>query len=124
LQPSGVFGQCDNCSDCSACNADQVKPEVLPWRTRLKTRIGDRLFHRGEFGVQDCCDECMTPKHSVQPAPLPVAPLTPPEKPIATPPDKPIVPEKSPPTVKTADLEVPDADLSTPELKRPDVVLE
>lgn len=142
LQPSGVFGQCENCSDCTVCPADQTKPEVLPWRARLKTRIGDRLFHRGECGATECCDEaaCVKSGHPMQPAPLPAAPPTPPDKPIANlpdsptanppdksianPPDKPIVPEKSPPTVKTTDLEVPASDLSTPELNRPDIVLE
>ncbi len=117
LPANGVAGQCDNCSDCAACPADQATPEVLPWRTRLKTQIGDRLFHRGEFSVQQCSNEeaAEAARQPMQPAPLPAAPSNPPEKPR--------VPEASPPA-KTTDLEIPKTDLSKPESHRPDLVLE
>ena len=117
LPANGVAGQCDYCSDCAVCAADQAKPEVLPWRARLKTRIGDRLFHRGEFGVQQCSDEGATEAahHPMQSAPLPAAP--------SNPPDKPGDPEKLPPA-KATDLEIPKPDFSKPESNRPDVVME
>jgi len=110
--------QCENCCDCTPCPVEQAKPEVLPWRTRLKTRIGDRLFHRGDGSIQPCCGEekSDTANHPVVPAPFPAAP--------PNLPDKPSVPEKSPPSAETTDLQMPKADLSQPESKRPDLVME
>ncbi|MFZ1933897.1 MAG: hypothetical protein WCB27_09295 [Thermoguttaceae bacterium] len=115
---SSMAAQCDNVSDHAECPAEPTKPEVLPWRTRLKTRLGDRLFRRGECGVQECSDEAgAKPVRPVQSAPLPAAPPSPPEKPS--------VAEKLPlPTDQTTDLQVPKANLSEPESKRPDLVME
>ena len=113
-----TVGQCENCCDCATCPAEPARPDVLPWRTRLKTRIGDRLFHRGECDVQQCSNQNKnaTPKRPIQPAPFPAAPPKQPEKPS--------VPEKSPPAGKTTDLETPKAGLSEPESTRPDLVME
>ena len=103
---------------CRVPRRARQQPEVLPWRTRLKTQIGDRLFHRGECGVQQCSDEeAAEAAHSrSQPAPLPAA------HPIRQ--ISPVSREASPPPAKTTDLEMPKTDLSKPESKRPDLVME
>jgi hypothetical protein len=120
---SCAAGQCETCGDCSACSPDPAKPEILPWRTCLKTRIGDRLFRRGGCGeceIKDCPDgdngKPVTPKRPIQSAPLPAASPIPPEKPN--------LPEELPPPVKTTDLEIPKTDFQQPDCNRPDVVME
>jgi hypothetical protein len=51
----GNEGPCEVCSDGLVRPAAQTlvdKPEILPWRTRLKARIGPRLIRDEEFGRQ------------------------------------------------------------------------
>ncbi len=116
--PASSMAQGENVSDRAECPAEPTKPEVLPWRTRLKTRIGDRLFHRGECGVQECSDDGhAAPNHPVPIAPLPAAPSNPPEK-------SDVAEKPTPPGDQVGDLQVPKTDLSQPESKRPDLVLE
>jgi len=118
VSAKGVNGQCENCSASPACPTEQTKPELLPWRTRLKTRLGARLFHHGESGSQQYPDESVivSADDSSRLSPLLVAPPNPPENPSVT--------KKSTPSGKTTELQVPKTALSKPEFTRPDLVME
>ena len=54
---AGESPPCKNCSriaDVSSADQAAVKPELLPWRSRLKGyRLAARLFHRGESDGQE-----------------------------------------------------------------------
>jgi len=116
----GIEGQCENCSERSARPAEQAQaePELLPWRTRLKTRLGDRLFHRGELSGQQCPDKevIASANDSSRLAPPPMPPPVLPEKPSVT--------RKLAPSGTTTDVQLPKTALSKPESKRPDLVME
>jgi hypothetical protein len=54
---AGDPSSCENCSgNATVSSADQtsVKPELLPWRSRLKGyRLAGRIFHHGESDGQE-----------------------------------------------------------------------
>jgi hypothetical protein len=118
VSAKGVDGRCDNYSASPARPAEQAEPELLPWRTRLKTRLGARLFHHGESGSQQYPDESVivSADDSSRLSPLLVAPPNPPENPSVT--------KKSTPSGKTAELQVPKTALLKLESTRPDLVME
>jgi hypothetical protein len=96
----------------------QAKPEVLPWRTRLKSRLGARLFHQDKSEAQPFPDEEATGLANDS------SPPPPPPAPLHTPLDNSSVNRKPTSSAKTTELQVPKTALATPEARRPDWVME
>jgi hypothetical protein len=110
----------DNCSEISACPTaqSQEKPELLPWRSRLKARIGARLLHREEL------DDASYPDESSAVSPIQPIPSAPSPEPLPTPPANPSGKKQSKPSTEASGLKLPKSNLMKPESWRPDLVME
>jgi hypothetical protein len=96
----------------------QAKPEVLPWHSRLREhRIAARLFHQGEAGNEKQSTKGLALADSDSSRSCPPPPATPvlPESPR----------DEGKPTnsVKPACLQIPSTELTLPESRPPDLVL-
>jgi hypothetical protein len=89
---------------------------LLPWRTRLKSRLENHSYHEGDPDGLMMLDG----KPAVDPSSrLPSPPLPP------TPSENPVGPKTQPaPAPKAAELQLPATDLSQPEPKRPDLAMQ
>jgi len=121
VSANGVAGQCKNGTEISARPAEQAqaKPELLAWRTRLKARLGARIFPQGGSAGRECpYEDASVPAHDSSRS-------APPPAPFHASPENPGVTSKQPmPSGKTTELQSPTNALSKPGSKRPDLVME
>jgi hypothetical protein len=97
----------------------QAKPEVLPWRSRLREhRLADRLFHQGGSGneKESTKDSAYVDTDSIRSCPPP--PMTP------VVPESPVYEGKPMPSTKPTRLQIPNTELARPESRSPDLVLD
>jgi hypothetical protein len=97
----------------------QAKPEVLPWRSRLKEhRLAARLFHQGESGKENepTKDSAFVDTDSIRSCPPP------PMIPVVH--ESPIYEGQTTPSSKPTHLQIPNTELAQPESRPPDLVLD
>jgi hypothetical protein len=101
----------------------QIKPELLPWRSRLKGRLAASRFLRQaptEDGKSLAKDATLAATDSRRWQPPPPAIRSP----LLTPRDEQTPAISAKPVAKPVSLEIPDATTSLPESRRPDLVLD
>ena len=120
VSASGAEGPSSNVSALPVAPADQAtaNPELLPWRTRLKARLGSGLFRQKESGERERHyeDSAVSANDSSRLAAPPMPPI-PPESPSIT-------KKRATSSANASELGLPSAALSKPESRGSDVVME